>query len=123
MKKKRPTKDQYLLDVAFTVAKRATCPDLHVGCVIATEDGHILATGYNGVQRGSKHCKEKDGKCLENGPLHRTIHAEVNAVCQAARVGTRLYGGIAYVTVMPCKKCASILFQAGIIKTITPESL
>ena len=106
----------YLMSIAKTASERATCPDLHVGCVIATEDGHVLSIGYNGVAHGEKHCLTKDGKCLENGPNHRVIHAEANAVAHAAKEGIRLKNSLAYITVKPCEKCRTLLKQSGIKK-------
>ena len=115
---KRLSKENYLMDIAEAVAVRATCPDLKVGTVIATLDGHILSTGYNGVAKNELHCKIKNGKCLENDSNHRVVHSEVNAICQAARFGIKLDGCIAYITHEPCIKCKAILKQAGIIKLI-----
>jgi len=114
----RISKEEYLMNIAIEVSKRSTCPDAAVGCVIASEDGYILSTGYNGVRKGEKHCRVKDGKCLDNGPNHAVNHAEVNSVASAARFGTKLDGSIAYVTHKPCIKCEGILFQAGIKKII-----
>ena len=111
---KRPSKGEYLMGIAFAVAKRSTCPDMSVGCVLATKDGHILSTGYNGSPAGEKHCRSKGGKCLGNGPKHRVVHSEQNAVAQAAREGIRLEGCVAYVTETPCQKCEMLLKQAGI---------
>ena len=116
----RPGKEEYLLDIARTVAKRSTCPDMKVGCVIATVDGFILSTGYNGSPRGWAHCLEdKDGKCLGNGPEHRVVHAEANAVAAAARQGVSLNGSIAYVNYEPCLKCEMLLTQAGVRQIVS----
>lgn len=115
---KRLTKEEYLIEVATTIAKRSTCPDMSVGCIIATEDGHILSSGYNGVPSGEKHCKTKNGRCLENNINHRVVHSEMNAICQAAREGIRLKDSIAYITHKPCIKCKAILKQAGIKKIV-----
>ena len=117
---KRMLKDHYLLELAKSAAARSTCPDLQVGCIIATEDGHALSMGYNGRAHGEKHCRVgADGKCLDNGPDHNVVHAEVNAVCHAAKHGIRLDGAVAYVTHKPCARCAAVLKQAGIKKVIT----
>lgn len=110
------TKDQYIMSIAHAVKERATCPDLKVGCVIVTEDHHILSTGYNGVPRGEPHCPvDPDGRCMENlEKVHRVIHAEQNAIIQAARHGVRIKGSVAYVTEQPCHRCRAMLKQAGV---------
>lgn len=119
------TKETWLMKIAETVRLRATCPDLKVGCVIATVDGHVLSTGYNGVPRGELHCEvAPDGRCAENSPnpqhyrQHRVIHAEQNAVIQAAREGVRIKGSVAYVTERPCERCKAVLKQAGILAVV-----
>jgi len=117
----RPTKKQYLLNIAKAVSARATCPDMAVGCVIATKDGHILSTGYNGVPSGEKHCKIRFGKCLENDRFHRVVHAEQNAIVFAAKQGIKLDSSVAYITHRPCHKCVAMLKQAGIIKVFVCE--
>ena len=110
------TKHQYLMNIARSASLRATCPDLRVGCVIATKDYHVLSVGYNGVAHGEPHCRIKNGKCSENGPNHRVIHAEANAIAHAAKHGIRLDGSIAYITTKPCNKCRTLLKQSGIVK-------
>ena len=117
----RPTKEEYLLEIAKVVAQRSTCPDLQVGCVIATPEGHILATGYNGSPKGWPHCRENNGKCLENDTGHRVVHAEANSVAMAARYGVCLNGAIAYVTHEPCLKCEMLLIQAGVMQIVSAE--
>jgi dCMP deaminase len=109
------TKSEYLFNIAKNASLRATCPDLKVGCVIATKDYHILSIGYNGTAHGEKHCQVKNGKCAENGLLHRVIHAEANAVAHAAKHGIRLDGSVAYITTKPCEKCKILLKQSGIV--------
>jgi dCMP deaminase len=108
------TKKEYLFNIARNASLRATCPDLKVGCVIATADYHVLSIGYNGSAHGQKHCRIKNGKCAENGPFHRVIHAEANAIAHAAKHGIRLDGSTAYITTKPCNKCKTLLKQAGI---------
>lgn len=113
------TKDEYLMGIAEAVASAATCPDLKVGCVIVTEDNHILSTGYNGTPHGEKHCRVENDVCQENGPDHRVVHAEQNAIAQAAKEGVRLRGATLYVTYAPCNKCRALIKQAGIAKIVT----
>ncbi len=119
--KARLTKHEYLLNMAKAASLRATCPDMKVGCVIATEDGHVLSIGYNGSTHGSRHCRVKNGKCLDNGPNHLVVHAEANAIAHAAKQGVRLSGSTAYITAKPCSKCKVLLKQAGIIKINYPR--
>lgn len=113
----RPELDEYLFNIAFVVATRATCPDLHVGCVITTEKGYVLSTGYNGAISGEKHCSSINRECLENKKdKHRVLHAEMNAVAAAAKNGVSLEGSIAYITHKPCTKCELLLKQSGVKK-------
>ena len=116
---KRPDWDQYFADMASQVATRATCSRKHVGCVIV-RDKTVLATGYNGSIKGRPHCDEI-GHLMEDGHCIRTVHAEANAVAQAARNGTRLEGASAYVTASPCWKCFQLLCNTGIKRIIFRE--
>ena len=111
------------MSIAQVASTRSTCPDLHVACVIATKDGHVLSIGYNGAAHGEKHCvTSSDGlRCLENGINHRVVHAEQNAVAHAARHGIRLDGSVAYVTAKPCEKCRILLKQSGIVLIKYPK--
>lgn len=108
--------DEYFMRIAQEVASRATCDRKHVGAVIV-RDKSILSTGYNGSIRGLPHCDE-DGHQIENDSCVRTIHAEANAVIQAARNGVRIDGADIYITHAPCWNCFKMLAQAG-IKSIT----
>ena len=116
---KRPRLKEYFLDIAKAIARRATCADLQVGCVITSIDGYILSTGYNGAIAGEPHCKTKRGKCIDNHEAHPVIHAESNAVAFAARHGVSLKDSVAYITHVPCLKCLMLLKQAGIKTVIT----
>ena len=98
--------------IATEVASRATCDRKHVGAVIV-RDKCILATGYNGSIRGLGHCNE-EGHLMEDGHCVRTIHAETNAVIQAARNGVRIDGASIYVTASPCFGCFKVIANAGI---------
>lgn len=106
--------DGYFLRIAAEVATRATCDRRHVGCVLV-RDKNILATGYNGSLRGLEHCDEA-GHLMEEGHCVRTVHAEANAIVQAARNGVRVDGAIAYVTDFPCWGCFRLLAQAGVVR-------
>jgi dCMP deaminase len=98
--------------MCFLVAKRSKDKTTKVGCVIVGPDHEVRATGYNGFPRGVDDSKED----WRNPPKKYlvTAHAELNAVCSAARVGTPLLGCTAYVTLIPCSACALALIQAGI---------
>lgn len=116
----RPSKDQYFMDLAIQVATRATCPRKHVGCVLVRE-GHVLATGYNGSMVGEDHCDDVGCDIVE-GHCVRTVHAEANALAQAARHGTRVKLATAYITAYPCWGCFKLLANAGIQRVIALEA-
>ena len=103
---------EYFMSVAQVVSTRATCPRRSVGCVIV-RDRNILATGYNGSLPGARHCT--DGGCMiVDSHCIQTVHAETNAIAQAAKAGTSLKEATAYVTTRPCYNCFKILISAGI---------
>lgn len=103
--------NEYFLEMAHLVASKSKDPSTKVGCVIVTEDKVVAATGYNGLPRG---VEDKPERMERPAKYLWTSHAEENAVSQAARVGMPLKGGIAYVTHMPCSRCARTLVQAGV---------
>ena len=109
----RASWDDYFLGMARQAATRATCDRRHVGCVLV-RDKAVLATGYNGSLRGLDHC-DSVGHLMEEGHCVRVIHAEGNALMQAARNGIRIEGATAYVTDFPCWPCFHLLAQAGIV--------
>jgi dCMP deaminase len=119
--RKRPTWHEYFMTITREVAARSTCVRASVGAVIV-RDRSILATGYNGAPAGMPHCL--DVGCLmyesrtPSGDLEqncfRTIHAEVNAIAQAARNGTAIQGADIYVTHTPCIHCFKALVNTGI---------
>ncbi len=104
--------EQYFMNIAREVATRSTCDRKHVGAVIV-RGKTILSTGYNGSVRGMSHCDEI-GHEMESGHCVRTIHAEANAVVQAARNGVRIGESEIYVTASPCYDCFKIIANAGI---------
>jgi dCMP deaminase len=108
----RKSWDQYFMDIANVVATRATCDRKHVGCVLVV-DKRIVATGYNGSVPGQPHCDD-EGHDMHNGHCVRTVHAEVNAVAQAARAGVSTKRAVAYVNTYPCWPCAKVLLTAGV---------
>ncbi len=112
----RPGWDEYFMQIARTVATRATCPRLSVGCVLVREH-RILTTGYNGAPRGVAHCTEA-GCLLVNDHCARATHAEANAIVQGALHGVSLAGSVAYCTHQPCVNCSKLLISAGVQKIV-----
>lgn len=108
----RASWDEYFMKIAEDVASRATCDRLHVGAVIV-RDRNILATGYNGAPSGLPHCDE-EGHQMMNGHCVRTVHAELNAILQAAKNGIQIDGSTIYSTHEPCLNCFKALVNAGI---------
>lgn len=102
--------------IAFEVATRATCLRRHVGSVIV-RDKRILSTGYNGSPPGQPHCTEV-GCLLEDGRCIRTLHAEQNALMQAALHGVSTHGATLYGTCRPCHVCARMIVAAGIVRVV-----
>ena len=107
------------MNIAREVATRATCDRKHVGAVIVRERS-ILATGYNGSLRGLAHCDD-EGHLMEDGHCVRTVHAEANAIVQAARNGVRIEGSTIYVTASPCWGCFRLIVNAGIVRIVFGE--
>jgi dCMP deaminase len=118
--KDRPSWQKYFMDITFLVAKRSTCLRRAVGALIV-KDKRILSTGYNGAPTGLKHCLEMG--CLreklnvpsgEKHELCRGIHAEQNAIIQAAYHGVSIKDATLFCTNMPCSICAKMIINAGI---------
>ncbi len=110
----RVTWEEYFMNIAKQVATRSTCSRKHVGAVIV-RDKTILSTGYNGSIRGMPHCDEV-GHMMENDHCVATIHAESNAVLQAAKNGVMIDKAEVYITASPCWPCFKMLVNAGIKK-------
>lgn len=117
---KRPGWDEYFMEVAGLVSKRATCLRRRVGAVLV-KDKKILATGYNGAPSGLKHCSStgclREKLKVSSGERHelcRGLHAEQNVLLQAALYGVSTRGSTLYVTCQPCIICAKMLINAGI---------
>jgi dCMP deaminase len=119
MTAKRNDWDSYFMEIAAVIATRATCDRKHVGAVIV-RDRIILSTGYNGSIRGMPHCDEM-GHMMEDGHCVATIHAEANAIIQAARTGATIDGGTIYTTASPCWPCFKIIANAGIKRIVFGE--
>lgn len=118
-KKARKSWDQYFLDIATQVATRATCDRKHVGAVIV-RDKTILATGYNGSIQGTDHCDDI-GHLMVEGHCIRTIHAEQNAIIQAAKNGTSINEASIYITCSPCWMCFKMIANVGIKQIVFGE--
>jgi dCMP deaminase len=121
----RPTWDEYFMEVSRTIAKRATCDRGRSGCVIA-RDRQLLVTGYVGSPVGLPHCD--DVGHLMKKVIHdddsisqhcmRTVHAEQNAICQAAKLGVALDGATVYCKMTPCRTCAMLIINCGIKRVV-----
>jgi dCMP deaminase len=111
--------DDYFMAIAREVATRSTCDRKHVGAVIVREK-MILATGYNGSLRGAEHCDDV-GHLMVEGHCVRTVHAEANAIVQAARNGVRTDHAGIYVTASPCFGCFKLITNAGIRRIVFGE--
>ncbi|MBU4205084.1 cytidine/deoxycytidylate deaminase family protein [Patescibacteria group bacterium] len=135
---KRPSKDQYYLNIAKEIGERSTCFRAKNGAIIVRDD-QIIATGYIGAPRKTKDCLER-GNCLrdklkiphgERYELCRSVHAEQNAIINAARAGVSLYGGALYlhskdregnrVSTYPCYFCKRMIINAGIERVVCSE--
>lgn len=121
----RPSWDEYFMEVCRSIAKRATCDRGRSGCVIA-RDHQVLATGYVGAPAGLPHCDEvghqlkqlmhEDGTVTKH--CVRTVHAEQNAICQAARRGIGIQGATLYCRMTPCRTCAMMIINCGIVRVV-----
>lgn len=134
----RPSADVYFMNIALAVAARATCDRKHVGAVIVVH-GSIASTGYNGAARGIPHCDDVGHELVEyvveqpaggDQPSQlvtvksciRTVHAEMNAVAQAASLGVKIEGGTLYTTASCCYDCAKMIINTGIRRVIAMEA-
>lgn len=116
----RPSYDEYFMEMAHVVAKRSTCLRRKVGAILV-KDKHILSTGYNGAPKGLKHCSEvgclREKMKVASGERHelcRGLHAEQNAIIQAAVFGVSIKGSTLYCTNTPCVVCVKMLINAGV---------
>lgn len=112
----RPDWDSYFMKIAFAVSERSTCDRALVGCVLV-RDKRILTSGFNGSPSGQPHCDEV-GHLLVEGHFVRTIHAETNAIIQAALHGVSTRDSTCYVTHFPCINCTKALINAGIVRLV-----
>lgn len=121
---KRPTLDEYFMEIAGVVAKRTTCLRNRVGAVIV-RDKRILATGYNGAPRNLAHCLDlgciRQQQNIESGTRHelcRAVHAEQNAIIQSALHGVSVEGATLYCTHQPCILCAKMIINSRITRVV-----
>lgn len=128
MENKRPGWDEYFMAIAAVVSTRSTCLRRNVGAVIV-RDRQIVSTGYNGAPKGTPHCavtgclREKMG--IPSGERHeicRGSHAEVNAIAQAASMGSATAGSVIYCTHEPCSFCTKVIINAGIRRIVYVNS-
>ena len=108
--------DDYFLKIAEDVSSRSTCDRKHCGAVIV-KNKSILSTGYNGSVSGLPHCDDI-GHMMRNDHCVRTVHAEANAIIQAARNGTSIDGATIYINTSPCWECFKLIANAGIKKIV-----
>ncbi|MCR6623458.1 MAG: cytidine/deoxycytidylate deaminase family protein [archaeon YNP-LCB-024-027] len=120
----RPSWDEYFMKIAHIVKERSTCLRRNVGAVLV-KDKHILSTGYNGAPKGLPHCSEtgclRDKLNVPSGQRHelcRGVHAEQNAIIQAAVFGVSTRGATLYVTDFPCSICAKMIINAEIKEVV-----
>ena len=120
----RPDWDTYFMRITKLVATRSSCLRRSVGAVLV-KDKRILATGYNGAPAGMAHCEEagclRDQLHIPSGERHelcRGLHAEPNAIIQAARQGTEIKDSTLYCTTAPCSLCAKMLINAGVTRIV-----
>ena len=121
----RPTWDEYFLEIMHSLAKRATCDRGRAACVIV-KDNQVVVSGYVGSPPGLPHCDDvghlmkkviqEDGRITEH--CMRTIHAEQNAICQAAKRGVSIEGATVYCRMSPCATCAKLLIACGIKRVV-----
>jgi dCMP deaminase len=120
----RPSWEEYFMEIARLVARRSTCLRRHVGAVLV-KDKNILATGYNGTPSGLRHCAEvgclREQQNVPSGERHelcRGLHAEQNAIIQAAKHGVNISGATLYCTNTPCVICSKMIINAGIRRVV-----
>ena len=124
----RPSWDQYFMAIANMVRTRSTCLRRQVGAIVV-KDKRILSTGYNGAPKGMRHCSERgclreeaDVPAGQRHELCRGIHAEQNAIVQAAAFGVSIQGSTLYCTHFPCVLCTKMLINAGIRKLVVERA-
>jgi len=115
----RPEWNEYFMQLAQVTAQRATCDRRHVGCVII-KDRRVISSGYNASISGSPHCEENN-HIIVNGECIRALHAEENAIVNAAKHGASIENSVLYTTHFPCWNCFRKIANAGIVQIIYNE--
>jgi dCMP deaminase len=120
----RPSWDEYFMEMTRVIARRATCLRRQIGALLVREK-RILASGYNGAPSGLPHCEEVGCRRAQLGipsgerqELCRALHAEQNAIIQAALHGVNTRGAVLYCTHQPCVTCAKMLINAGVVRVV-----
>jgi len=120
----RPGWDEYFMEITRLIARRSTCLRRAVGAVLV-KDRRVLATGYNGAPTGLKHCsdtgcmrQEQEIPSGERAEICRGLHAEQNAIIQAAYHGASIAGATLYCTTLPCSICVKMLINAGVVEIV-----
>ena len=121
----RKSWDEYFMEIAEIVKTRSTCLRRQVGAVIV-KDNRIITTGYNGAPSGLRHCTdiggcERERLHIPSGQRHelcRALHAEQNAIIQAAKLGVNIDGSTLYCTHQPCILCAKMIVNAGVVRVV-----
>lgn len=109
--------EEYFMRIAVATSLRSTCKKASVGAIIV-KHGNIIATGYNGSASKSPHCVHQGCLLDDHGHCIRTVHAEVNAIINAAKNGSRTYGGTMYCTHRPCFNCTKAIVNSGIVSVV-----
>ena len=124
----RPSNDEYFMEMAMLVSTRSTCIRRKVGAVIV-KDKRVLSTGYNGSPKGTRHCEDlgciREQLHVPSGTRHelcRGVHAEQNAIIQAAAMGHAIEGATLYCTTQPCSVCTKMIINAGIRRVVVKEA-
>jgi dCMP deaminase len=109
------------METAHVISHRGSCERSQVGSIIS-KDSRIVSTGYVGSPAGSAHCSEVGCEIGNHGGCIRTVHAEANAIAFAARAGVGTEGCVLYTTLAPCRECAKLIVNAGIIRVVYHHS-
>ena len=129
--RKRPTRDEVMMEIAESMATRSTCNKNQGVGVVITVDGRVASTGYNGAPAGLPHCNHRcscriespigvlhEDTCELRIPCENAVHGECNAIAYAAKHGVSLEGGWLYTTFSPCLSCAQLIINAGITRVV-----
>lgn len=115
----RISRDEMLMEIAYVISHRGTCPRAKVGAVISN-GARIISSGYVGAPAGQAHCTDTEVGCIigAHGGCIRTVHAESNAIAFAARKGIPTEDSTLYCTLSPCGECAKLVINAGVSRVV-----